>query len=68
MGAIRQSVSEIHELQLNAVVLVAPGAIPKTTSGKVRRQACRDAYATGAFAALAEWRGQTMALASAQVG
>jgi len=68
MGAIRQAVSEIHELQLNAVVLVAPGAIPKTTSGKVRRQACRDAYATGAFAALAEWRGQTMALASAQVG
>jgi 1-acyl-sn-glycerol-3-phosphate acyltransferase len=31
-------------------VLVAPHALPKTTSGKLRRAACRDAYASGELA------------------
>ena len=41
---------------LEAVVLVAPGAIPKTTSGKLQRFACRDAFLSDRFAALAAWR------------
>ncbi|MDX3231337.1 fatty acyl-AMP ligase [Streptomyces sp. ME19-01-6] len=32
------------------VVLVKPGTLPKTSSGKLRRAACRDAYANNALA------------------
>ncbi|WP_245881708.1 fatty acyl-AMP ligase [Streptomyces milbemycinicus] len=31
------------------VVLVKPGTLPKTSSGKLRRAACRDAYSQGAY-------------------
>ena len=43
-GAIRQSVADHHELQVHAVVLVEPGSIPKTSSGKLQRYLCRSAY------------------------
>ncbi|MEM9666011.1 MAG: aminotransferase class I/II-fold pyridoxal phosphate-dependent enzyme [Bacteroidota bacterium] len=39
--AIRQAVSETHELQAHTVVLIKTGGIPKTTSGKIQRKACR---------------------------
>lgn len=34
-------------LRLHDLVIVRPGSIPKTSSGKVRREACRDLYARG---------------------
>ena len=46
-AAIRQAIAEQHELALHAVVLVRPGAVPKTSSGKVQRHACREALAAG---------------------
>ena len=39
---VRQSVSEEHEVSLQAIVLIAPGTISKTSSGKTRRQSCRE--------------------------
>ncbi len=42
--AIRQAVSLEHDLPVHAVVLVKPGSIPKTTSGKLQRQACKEAF------------------------
>jgi acyl-CoA synthetase (AMP-forming)/AMP-acid ligase II len=42
--AIRQAVAE-HQAAVFDIVLVAKGAIPKTSSGKVERHACRRAYA-----------------------
>ncbi|MEL6554474.1 MAG: AMP-binding protein [Cyanobacteria bacterium J06621_11] len=39
--AIRANVSRQHGLQVWAVVLIKPGHLPKTTSGKVKRQACK---------------------------
>lgn len=39
--AIRQRVAEAHELHVYAVVLIKPGSLPKTSSGKVQRQYCR---------------------------
>jgi amino acid adenylation domain-containing protein len=41
IALIRTSIFEQHELQAFRVVLVRPGAIEKTSSGKPRRGACR---------------------------
>lgn len=50
--AIRQAVAEEHDLSLHAVVLVKRHAIPKTTSGKLQRRACRDQFSRGELAVL----------------
>jgi acyl-CoA synthetase (AMP-forming)/AMP-acid ligase II/aryl carrier-like protein len=47
IGAIRQAVSEHHEVQVYGVVLLKPGSIPKTSSGKIQRRACRAAFLQG---------------------
>ncbi|GCE22084.1 hypothetical protein KDK_58840 [Dictyobacter kobayashii] len=39
--AVRQAVAEQHAIQVHAISLVRPGAIPKTSSGKIQRQACK---------------------------
>lgn len=63
IGAIRQRVAEKHGLQIYAVVLVRPGSIPKTTSGKVQRFACRERFLAGTLEAIA-----TKQLSSAPLG
>lgn len=44
---IRQAVAKEHELQVYAVVLIKPGTIPKTSSGKIQRYACRIKFLQG---------------------
>ena len=39
--AIRQAVAQEHEIQVYAVVLIKAGTIPKTSSGKIQRRACK---------------------------
>jgi amino acid adenylation domain-containing protein/non-ribosomal peptide synthase protein (TIGR01720 family) len=41
---IRAAVFNAHGITAQAIVLVAPGGVPKTTSGKIQRQAARQAY------------------------
>lgn len=48
-AALRQAVAETHELQVYAVVLVKAGSIPKTSSGKLQRQACRAKFFAGSL-------------------
>jgi acyl-CoA synthetase (AMP-forming)/AMP-acid ligase II len=48
--AIRAAVSRRHGLPVADVLLVAAGAIPRTTSGKLARQACRAEYLAGVLA------------------
>jgi myxalamid-type polyketide synthase MxaE and MxaD len=55
LGAIRQAVAEGHDLEVHAIALLAPGAIPKTSSGKIQRRACKDGLASGALEALVQW-------------
>ena len=43
-SAIRQTVAEKHDLQVFAIVLVKPMSIPKTSSGKIKRRACKTAF------------------------
>ena len=45
--AIRAAVSRRHALPIADVRLVAAGAIPRTTSGKLARRACRADYLAG---------------------
>lgn len=42
--SIRTAVSEVFDVVLHAVVLLRPGSIPLTTSGKVRRSDCRGRF------------------------
>ena len=49
VDVIRRAVSENHELAAHAVVLIKPGRIPKTSSGKIQRHACRQGYLAGAL-------------------
>jgi acyl-CoA synthetase (AMP-forming)/AMP-acid ligase II/acyl carrier protein len=53
--AIRQAVASRHDLQVSAIVLLTPGRLPKTSSGKTRRSACRTAYLSGTLEPLAHW-------------
>ncbi|HJZ54309.1 MAG TPA: AMP-binding protein, partial [Gemmataceae bacterium] len=54
-GDVRQAVAERHDVLVFDVVLLESGSIPKTSSGKVRRHACRAAYETGG---LRRWTGR----------
>jgi acyl-CoA synthetase (AMP-forming)/AMP-acid ligase II len=47
--AIRAAVSRRHTLAVADLRLVAAGAIPRTTSGKLARRACRADYIAGLF-------------------
>ncbi|HVG10617.1 MAG TPA: AMP-binding protein, partial [Thermoanaerobaculia bacterium] len=52
--AIRQAITEEHEIQPHEVVLLETGTIPKTSSGKIQRHACRARYLAGELAV--RWR------------
>jgi acyl-CoA synthetase (AMP-forming)/AMP-acid ligase II len=44
--AIRKAVAEEHDLSVYAIKLLKPGTIPKTSSGKIQRTACRNGFLT----------------------
>jgi FkbH-like protein len=46
---VRQAISEIHELQAYAVVLLRPMSVPKTSSGKIQRHVCRARFLDGSL-------------------
>ena len=46
-GAVRLAVARQHELEAYAVVLIRPGTLPKTSSGKVQRRLCQKQYLAG---------------------
>lgn len=46
-SAIRQAVTQEHEVQVYAVVLIKPGSIPKTSSGKIQRRATQARFENG---------------------
>lgn len=53
MAAVREAVSRNHELSLYAVLLVQPGGLPRTMSGKVQRFGARAAYLAGTLPTVA---------------
>ena len=46
---VASAVFNAHGLSVADLVLVPPGSIPITTSGKVRRSSCVEHYRCGAF-------------------
>jgi 8-amino-7-oxononanoate synthase len=59
IGAIRQSVSREHGIQVHAVVLIKTSTLPKTTSGKVQRRLCRDHFIQHSLHVVAESLGSS---------
>src|SRR5205085_5879996 len=48
-AAVRAAVVAEHEAAVAEVVLLRPETLPRTSSGKVRRRACREAYLDGSL-------------------
>ena len=49
VGSIREAVSNEHEIAVHEIVLIRPGTIPKTTSGKIQRTLTRRLWQDGAL-------------------
>lgn len=49
VGNITEAVINNHGLQVYATVLIKPGSIPKTSSGKIQRHACRQGFIDGSL-------------------
>ncbi|WP_069166750.1 fatty acyl-AMP ligase [Nocardia altamirensis] len=45
--AVREAIFTVHDVGVHEVVLLNPGAIPRTSSGKIQRSASRTAYLDG---------------------
>jgi acyl-CoA synthetase (AMP-forming)/AMP-acid ligase II len=52
---VRAAVVDHHGIVLSAVSVLSHGAMPKTSSGKLRRRACRDAFRDGSLDEIARW-------------
>nr|MDT0661772.1 fatty acyl-AMP ligase [Micromonospora sp. DSM 115978] len=48
-AALRREVTRRHGVDVHDLVLVRRGLLPRTSSGKIRRGACRDQYLRGEF-------------------
>jgi 8-amino-7-oxononanoate synthase len=55
-AAIRREVAREFELTPDAIVLLKAGSIPKTSSGKIQRHACRAGFLDGTLDAIGQWK------------
>lgn len=55
ISAIRRDVAAEHEIPPDGIVLVRFGSIPKTSSGKIQRHACRDEFIAKKLSIVSEW-------------
>ncbi|MCW5315189.1 AMP-binding protein [Nostoc sp. KVJ3] len=59
VGNITEAVVDNHGLQVYATVLIKPGSIPKTSSGKIQRHACKRGFLDGTLNVVAHCSGNT---------
>ena len=57
--SIRCQLFDQHFVDVYTIVLLNPGGLPKTSSGKIQRHLCRDLYLAGELKCLDEWRSPT---------
>ncbi|MGF1589153.1 MAG: fatty acyl-AMP ligase [Pleurocapsa sp.] len=55
VGNLCEAITSEHGLQIYATVLVKPGSIPKTSSGKIKRHACRTQFLNGSLNVVEDW-------------
>ena len=55
VDTVRAAVATEHGLILSLVAIASVGGVPKTSSGKLRRRACRDALMDGSLGEVARW-------------
>jgi acyl-CoA synthetase (AMP-forming)/AMP-acid ligase II len=65
ISGIREAVGSAHGIQVSLVALIAPGTIPKTTSGKLQRFACREGLLDGWLTPVSFWADSAAQLAEA---
>ena len=53
--SVRQTIAAYHALKVHTVLLLKTTTIPKTSSGKIQRQQCRQRFLQGELNVLAEW-------------
>jgi acyl carrier protein len=58
-AAIRRAISETHELQVQTIVLLKTATIPKTSSGKIQRHACKKGFLDDELAVVAVWNARS---------
>lgn len=64
VGAIRKAVSEQHKLQVYGVLLLRTGSIPKTSSGKIQRHACKIGFVENNLQVVGSWISQSSTIQS----
>ena len=52
---VRSAIAAEHGVTVADVAVYAPGTLPKTSSGKIRRTACRELLLRGTIEPVAEW-------------
>jgi len=55
VSSVKQAVVAEHGLEIYAAVLVKTGSIPQTSSGKIRRHACRAEFISGSLNIVDDW-------------
>ncbi|MGH7191941.1 MAG: phosphopantetheine-binding protein, partial [Candidatus Saccharimonadales bacterium] len=58
---LRARIAESHSVSVSAICLIPAGTLPKTSSGKTRRRACREFFLSGSLGAVYEWRERDLA-------
>ena len=61
-AVVRRAIADEHGITVDAISFLAIGTIPKTSSGKLRRQACRAAFIEEKLDELLRWSPATMPL------
>ena len=53
IAQIRRAVTQHHDLQIEVILLLKPGTLPRTSSGKIQRYSCRADFLAGTLTEIA---------------
>jgi acyl transferase domain-containing protein/acyl-CoA synthetase (AMP-forming)/AMP-acid ligase II/NADPH:quinone reductase-like Zn-dependent oxidoreductase/short-subunit dehydrogenase/acyl carrier protein len=56
VASILRALTESHEVHPDAIILIEPRSILRTSSGKIQRYACREAFLAGTLDVVHDWR------------
>ena len=60
VDSVRKTIAENFGIQLYALLLIKSHTIPKTTSGKIQRNACKAAYESNRLNIIAKWQAEIL--------